>query len=109
MIPLKLIGNGTPITLDADLTASFRESLHALTRLRYEHLDRTFREAIFKAEGGVWPDDETLRANGQIVIDRENVHHLLWRSPRTVIGEKPDMTKCIASVAPPKLFSPTTP
>jgi hypothetical protein len=106
MAPIDFTGKGLAVAMDAELTASFRESLHALTRLRYEHLDRTFREAILKAEGGVWPGDETLRANGQIVIDHENVYHLLWKASKTSIGEKPDMTKCIASVAPPKFYLP---
>ena len=63
------------------------------------------REAILKAEGGVWPDDATLRENGWIAIDHAGVRHLIWRGRKPVLGEKADMTKCIASVAPPKLFN----
>ena len=52
------------------------------------------------------PDTDTIREKGQMVIDPQGIHHLIWGAAKLGIGEKVDMTKCIASVGPPKIFNP---
>lgn len=104
MNQLKFTGEGLK-PIDAEFSALVKDTCNNITKVHLSSIETAFRRAILKAEGGVMPDEATLRERGQIVIDREGVHHLLWKAPKTVIGEKPDMTKCIASVCSPKLFN----
>ena len=98
-----------PATPDPEWSAIFKNARDIIAKTHLDSIETAFREAVLKAEGGVMPDNDTIREKGQMVIDPQGNHHLIWGSPKLGIGEPVDMTKCIASVAPPKLFNPTTP
>ena len=94
-----------PKPSDPEFSAIFKEARDRIANLFLDSIETAFREAILKAEGGVMPDNDTIRGKGQMVIDTQGIHHLIWGAEKLGIGGKVDMTKCIASVAPPKLFN----
>ena len=60
------------------LDAAIKEASISMSKLFQQELDRVFREAVVR-ECGAMPDDRVLRSKGQIVIDSDYVHRLLWK------------------------------
>lgn len=60
------------------LDAALKEASISMSKFFHQELERVFREALIR-ECGEIPDETTLRAKGQITIDRDHVHRLLWK------------------------------
>lgn len=84
---------------DPEFSTIFKDARDRIAKLWLDSIETAFREAILKAEGGVMPDNDTIREKGQMIIDPQGIHHLIWGAGK--LG--------IASVGPPKIYNPTTP
>lgn len=71
-----------------------------------EMVESIFRNAILRVCDGVMPSDEELAKRCHIVIDTHGTKHLMWEHPPMAIGDTPDFSKCIASVAAPVFYKP---
>lgn len=78
-------------------------------RAYMEGVDRIFRDAVLQVNGGVMPDEATLRAKGHIYVTPDGTRHLAWTDTPPVVGEKADFTKVIATVAPMYRYDPERP
>ncbi len=64
------------------------------------------REALI-ARFGKLPPDEEIAAHCMKVIDHDHTTHFVWfDGEKPKLGEKPDMSGLLCSVAPPKIFTP---
>lgn len=78
-------------------------------RVYLEQVERVFKDAILRENGGIMPDEATLRAKGHIFITPDGTRHLAWLDTPPVVGEKADFTKVIATVAPMYRYTPERP
>lgn len=63
--------------------------------------DLLWRHAMTFNNGGVMPDEETIREMAHTVIAHDGTHHLLWGHPPIEEGDEIDMDYCIADITPP--------
>lgn len=89
------------------LQAKFSRISDKIAKEHQKLVSETFEKVLRDRNNGELPKD--LPTKILIAIDSSGVTHLLWDHPKTEVGMKVDMTKCIASVAPPKLYTPDTP
>lgn len=89
-----------------DYEAILATPTKTLSDIHAEMVESVFRNAILRVCDGVMPSDEELAKRAHIVIDSHGTKHLMWEHPPMVIGDKPDFSKCIASVAAPVFYKP---
>jgi hypothetical protein len=82
-----------------------RSAMEEVSRRHSEFVETTFRDAIVKHLGHM-PDNETLRRHGYIYTTKDHVMHLAWLTSAPQIGHTMDPSTIIASVSPPKFYTP---
>ena len=85
------------------LDSALKEASISVSKFFYQELDRVFRAAIIR-ECGEMPDDRVLRSKGQIVIDSDHVHRLLWKRDDGKYHEIAAVTCQFGKVSPPTTF-----
>ena len=91
---------------EAAMLRSLPSIADALIKAHLQFTEARLMEALI-ARFGKLPSDEEIAVHCMKVIDHDHTTHFVWfDGEKPKLGEKPDMSGLLCSVAPPKIYTP---